>query len=542
MYRKYFFVILLAAVSFFVNNTSLPVDIMEARNMVTAREMAEDGNWLIPTMNGDLRLEKPPLPTWVAAAVETAVPDCLAAQRIAPGIMGTVWTIFFFLLVRTISKDEDLALLSVMVFLTCYQVVLMGRTATWDIYCHAFMTGAIYFITKGLTDDTGRKWIWFPSAGVMLGLSFLSKGPVAFYAMLLPMLITSTAMPGFSFRGKWDAVIVMILLCAVTGGWWYAWIFAFHSNETAAVIDKETGAWTGHNVRRWWYYWRFFAETGIWAVLTLATLAIFYWKKTIRNARPYLFSVTWMVTALILLSLLPEKKMRYLLPLMVPCSMCTASLLMHMRTGTDRASRILFRANGMLSAVVIASLPAILYVSGIITGMRFGVLCILFVMLACLILREVNRRNVMRFAALIGCVFMLMECLLLGGIGELFGNPERHSIHETRNMKATSGMKMFHSSQESLRIELVYEAGRKILPLDLTDRKVVEEHLPFVLVSKADVRDVMSEDVLNNVDTARIGSFDDNKHPRGNKLYTGDFINNITVIRKKTRHEQDKEL
>ena len=80
------------------------------------------------------------------------------------------------------------------------------------------------------------------------------------------------------------------------------------------------------------------------------------------------------------------------------------------------------------------------------------------------------------------------------------------------------------------------------MPLDLTDRKVVEEHLPFVLVSKADVRDVMSEDVLNNVDTARIGSFDDNKHPRGNKLYTGDFINNITVIKKKTRHEQDKEL
>ena len=45
----------------------LPVTIMEARNLVTAREMVQDGNWLLTTMNGLPRYQKPPLPTWITA-------------------------------------------------------------------------------------------------------------------------------------------------------------------------------------------------------------------------------------------------------------------------------------------------------------------------------------------------------------------------------------------------------------------------------------------------------------------------------------------
>lgn len=45
----------------------LDVSIMEARNFITAREMVQDGNWLLTTMNGEPRYEKPPLPTWLTA-------------------------------------------------------------------------------------------------------------------------------------------------------------------------------------------------------------------------------------------------------------------------------------------------------------------------------------------------------------------------------------------------------------------------------------------------------------------------------------------
>ena len=46
---------------------SIPVSIMEARNFISAREMLTDDNWILTTMNGEARYEKPPLPTWITA-------------------------------------------------------------------------------------------------------------------------------------------------------------------------------------------------------------------------------------------------------------------------------------------------------------------------------------------------------------------------------------------------------------------------------------------------------------------------------------------
>ena len=63
-YIHYLFILIVCWFAFFVNNGSVYEDIMESRNLVTAHEMIEYDNWLVPTMNGELRLEKPPLPTF----------------------------------------------------------------------------------------------------------------------------------------------------------------------------------------------------------------------------------------------------------------------------------------------------------------------------------------------------------------------------------------------------------------------------------------------------------------------------------------------
>ena len=59
--------ILVCFVIFFVNLDAIFVNIMEARNFTTAREMLHDGNWLLTTLNGEPRYQKPPLPTWLTA-------------------------------------------------------------------------------------------------------------------------------------------------------------------------------------------------------------------------------------------------------------------------------------------------------------------------------------------------------------------------------------------------------------------------------------------------------------------------------------------
>ena len=57
----------LGSLIFLSNLDALFVNIMEARNFITAREMLTHDNWIFTTMNELPRYEKPPLPTWLTA-------------------------------------------------------------------------------------------------------------------------------------------------------------------------------------------------------------------------------------------------------------------------------------------------------------------------------------------------------------------------------------------------------------------------------------------------------------------------------------------
>ena len=78
--------------------------------------------------------------------------------------------------------------MSALILCTCHNVILMGRTASWDIYCHAFMLGAVYHLAVAIK-GMGGKWRHCIVAGVLAGLSIMSKGPVSVYALLLPFVI-----------------------------------------------------------------------------------------------------------------------------------------------------------------------------------------------------------------------------------------------------------------------------------------------------------------------------------------------------------------
>ncbi|MBM6993587.1 MAG: glycosyltransferase family 39 protein [Prevotella sp.] len=532
--------ILLSIFTFFVNLPQLPTDIMEIRNLVTAREMVQEGNWLVPTMNGDLRLEKPPLPTWIAGGIETLSADNLALQRTAAGVMGAMCTLFLFLIVRKLSDDDDWPVATVVVFLTCYNLVLMGRSATWDIYCHAFMMGAIYFLTRGLTEQR-RVWCHFPVAGVLLGLSFLSKGPVSFYTLLLPYLLVLGFLVRPRLRGKWVPMILMLVIMAVIGGWWYVYLNVMHPVEVAKVVHGETGAWSSHNVRPWYYYWQFFLEMGAWAVLMLAALIYPYWIKRLKLRQEYVISFVWAIGMLVLLSLMPEKKTRYLLPMLAPCSMVVACLIVHFKQGPrmDRFGKCLFWFNGAVVTLVVLAVVVLIFVYALprhILSMGTAIVVSALLVVVCLwMVRAVYDYRPMRFIAGIAAVFVVAECFLLPAIGRTFGNPDAHSISAIAQDKRVDGIAFYHPEHEPLRIEMVYRAHRKIMPLRVDDVVSLRRALPCVMVSRKPLSEEMPADVLAKVDTVTIGFFDDNIHPKSNKHYSDAFLNHVTLLTEKKR-------
>lgn len=59
------------------------------------QEMVLTGQYFVPTLNGELRLTKPPLPLWIAAIVELVIPDNIVVQRAMTGIAATLMALFY---------------------------------------------------------------------------------------------------------------------------------------------------------------------------------------------------------------------------------------------------------------------------------------------------------------------------------------------------------------------------------------------------------------------------------------------------------------
>lgn len=534
------FILFICFFTFFIHNEVIYADIMESRNLVTAREIVSDGNWLIPRMNGELRLEKPPLPTWIAAGIEQVAPGQLMLQRAAAGLIATMMVFFLYALATFMTRNNLFGMISAIALCTSFNVILMGRTATWDIYCHGFMLGALYFIFKG-GQKAGTCWKEFIWAGILLGLSFLGKGPVSFYALLLPFLLAYLIVYRPSFRGKWRAVVVMLVICLVISLWWPVLLYLTHKELVLSVWNKESTAWLERNVRPWYYYWKFFAESGIWALFLVTALVWPYWKKRLQFRKEYLFAVCWVFMILICLSLLPEKKTRYLLPILIPSALVIAHLLLHwwqcVQKGTlPRQERLIWRINTLSIASIVALLPIGIYILFFIPGKLgmgyFLLLTFLLELLAFWLFTAALKNRVLGFLFGILALFFSVEIFFMPVLVKLFNNPELNSIHAVNDIEALEKVPFYYPCDEELRIEIVYEARRKIRPYCFQGNDSLPE-LPFVLVSQGKAEDVLPEVLQNRVALQVIGIYDDNKRPAHTTWHSPLFVHQVTLVSEK---------
>jgi len=370
-------VVIVCCFSFFVYLQAPGVSLMEARNFVAAREMAGGGSWLIPTMNGALRLAKPPLPTWAVATAMRVFHTTtnLFVLRLPAALMASLLIFFFWGLVRELTRPQESQLppdpdagrtawLAALVLASSVLLLTTGRDGQWDIFANSFMLAALWWLTRGL-NNAGSAYGWFVAAGLAVGASVLSKGPVALYAVLVPYVgcYASRLNPCRADVGRqWRGLLLMLVVGLGVGLAWPAYILTHVPAAALAVARVETTAWQQRHVQPPWYYLSFPVFAGFWLILALAVLAVPYARRRVAPFAPYLFGLGWFVAALVLLSLVPEKKVRYMLPLMPPLALLIAGLLRYLESAAtaaalQRADRRLLRVWSGLLVVVCVAVP-----------------------------------------------------------------------------------------------------------------------------------------------------------------------------------------
>ncbi|GAB3832861.1 ArnT family glycosyltransferase [Hymenobacter jeollabukensis] len=361
-------------IGLFVRLDAPEIGLMEARNFVAAREIHAGGSWLLPTMNGELRLAKPPLPTWLVAAVMhlTGSTTDLGLLRLPSAVGACLLVLFFRALARRLTPPQDqgrTAWLATVVLASSLLLLTAGRDGNgWDIYAYCFMTGALAAAVRGLQSPT-RGLGWFAGSGLLIGLSILSKGPVAPYGMLLPFLV-AYALRGerAALRRQWPGLLLMAVVGLGVGGVWPLYVLSQHLSEASQVAHTESTSWANRHVQPLWFYASFPAFMGLWALAAVATLAWPYAAPRIRPYAPYALLLAWVLATLVLLSLVPEKKERYLLPVLPPLSLLTAGLLRYWLSEDRRTSPVdkwLLRGWVGVVVLVLLALPLALRIVGL---------------------------------------------------------------------------------------------------------------------------------------------------------------------------------
>ena len=317
--------ILVCIAIFFVNLDAIYVNIMEARNFATAREMINLDHWIFTTLNDEPRYEKPPLPTWMTAISMLLLGmKNLFVLRLPSAIMGTLTVIFIYKLGLKFTAHRKYAFISGLIAATSFYILYSGRDGQWDIHTHAWMIMAIFGLYKIFTQETS-KYANGLLAGICIGCSFLSKGPVSMYALLLPFLIAYGAVYKYrNFRKNWLPLLLMLITATVISASWSLYVYYFDTNAVAKITDRETGRWLDYNVRPFYYYWSFVIQSGIWTIPAFVGLLYPYLKNRVFNKPGYKFTLWWTLGSLVLLSIIPEKKSRYLLPVLIPLALNTA--------------------------------------------------------------------------------------------------------------------------------------------------------------------------------------------------------------------------
>ncbi|KUG07800.1 ArnT family glycosyltransferase [Solirubrum puertoriconensis] len=317
----------------FVELGAPEIGLMEARNFVAAREIHAGGSWLLPTMNGELRLAKPPLPTWLVAGVMhlTGSTTDLGLLRLPSAIGACLLVVFFWLLARQLTPAHDegrTAWLAALVLASSLLLLTVGRDGNgWDVYTYCFSTGALAAAVRGLS-QARKEWGWFVLGGLLLGLSALSKGPVGLYGLVLPFSIAYAWKGDFAAlrKYKWH-LLLMFGLGLLVAAAWPAYVYLNHATEAAQVAEAESTSWVNRHVKSVWYYLNFPVFTGLWALAALCALVWPFARRRSQAYVPYAFALVWALVTILLLSLVPEKKERYLLPVMLPMALLVAGLL-----------------------------------------------------------------------------------------------------------------------------------------------------------------------------------------------------------------------
>jgi 4-amino-4-deoxy-L-arabinose transferase-like glycosyltransferase len=289
----------------------------EGRRALAIKEMVSGGDWLLPHLNGELYLTKPPLLYWLSASFALVWGVNEWTLRLPSALVAMV---VLYMVYRYTYKQAGqwTALFSVQLLIANLGFAMLARRCEIEMLLTALCVGSLlsalqYIQYSSSQHSANKNWIYL--SYFLLALALMTKGPLVLLLVTLPLLAAAvyTKNPHINtVLLNWRGWLIFF----VVGLAWYAlvsWKLGFDIWATVAKRDMLEKM-QGDSAKPLLSYIGWIAVD----FLLLISLFLVRTKDTFKQQiqRPnQLVLVLATIVPLVIFSLFSNKHAKYLLPI-----------------------------------------------------------------------------------------------------------------------------------------------------------------------------------------------------------------------------------
>ena len=249
MKLRFYIIVVLSIVVYCSNLGGFSIYILdEAKNASCAMEMMQRNDLVVPTFNGKLRTDKPPLHYYFMIASYKALGVTPFAARLFSAVAGICLIVLTYLNVKKLTS-ESVAFYTSLVLLSSLQLAIQFHLAVPDPYLIFLLCAGLFSLFNGLQGDYRQFYLFY----VAIALAFLTKGLMA---IVLPGLIALIYLilkkeVGWALIRRLKIIEGVVIFCLIALPWYVAvgmatdgvWLRGFFIEHN---LDRYTSTMEGH--------------------------------------------------------------------------------------------------------------------------------------------------------------------------------------------------------------------------------------------------------------------------------------------------------
>ena len=285
----------------------------EGRRALAIKEMFQGGDWLLPHLNGELYLSKPPLLYWIAvsfACISGGVNEWIVRL---PSALAAVAILCMMYKYAAKNFGAWPALFTVQLLLINASFAMLARRAEIEMLLTCLCVGSLLSALIYIQEQGGRRWIYL--SYFLLALAVLTKGPVALLFVTLPLIASAVWLRDTRVKDVLTSIPGWAILLLVGMSWYAVVTWQLGPDIWAQIARKDMlGKMQAEEVAKPLLSYLGWIAVDFLLLVVLLLVKPKAWFISIKDRKECIVLVMAILLPLLVFSLFSNKHTKYLLP------------------------------------------------------------------------------------------------------------------------------------------------------------------------------------------------------------------------------------